>query len=253
MTHYLPLTTTPNFLRHNVPSQQSSPGQPATTWEAVERQDWHLWILASILLLVLGTSVMAFMFPAAIWFSQDLPFPVAPRAMSGFCVLMLLAFAYMLQRQTTVRSLRRKLYAALVAAADIERMRFESVVETLPGLNQFRDSLAMEYRRASTSGTHLSITLIDLPCSTPEERGRAAEMIRYSLRSGEGLFSLPSDLFGLILPNMASHQAHAFTTQAEARLQAAFPALKINTTVNAYPDNAGSLSELESVLRSRIQ
>jgi GGDEF domain-containing protein len=253
MTQYIPLTASADFLRRNPPAPPPAPARPAPTWESLERQDWHLWILAGILLLVLGGSLVAFMFPAAFWFAQELPLRAAPRAVGGFCVLMLLAFAYMVQRQTTVRSLRRQLYVALMAAAETERQRFESVVETLPGLSQFRDSLAMEYRRASTSGAPLSVALLDLPCSTAEERGRAAEMIRYLLRSGEGLFSLPGELFGLILPNMAVHHANGFASQAVVKLTAAFPALQVNTTVNTYPDQAGSLSELESVLRSRIQ
>ncbi len=82
----------------------------------VERQDWHLWVQAKLLLFVLGVSLLSFMFPAAFWFEKELPVRGPQRAFLGFCFLLALVLVYMLQRQAAVRRLKRQLFEARLAA-----------------------------------------------------------------------------------------------------------------------------------------
>src|SRR3990172_8212641 len=92
-----------------------------SNWESLERQDWHLWILAVLLLFILGVSLLSFMFPSVYWLAQETTMEAPQRAFFGFCVLLALTLVYMLQRQATVRRLRRSLYLAQVAASETEQ------------------------------------------------------------------------------------------------------------------------------------
>ena len=105
----------------------------------------------------------------------------------------------MLQRQATVRRLKRSLYEALAKATEAEQTTNLMAYASLPEVGQFRDSLAMEYRRASRTGDPLAILLLELPGGTRTELGRAAGEIHGMLRRGETLFRISDVRFGLIL------------------------------------------------------
>ena len=44
-----------------------------TSWETADRLDWHLWVLAILLIFVLGVSLLGFMFSAAFWANTKMP------------------------------------------------------------------------------------------------------------------------------------------------------------------------------------
>src|SRR3990172_4672092 len=154
-----------------------SAGQESN-WEMLERQDWHLWILAVLLMFVLGISLLSFMFPSVFWLGQQTEIGTPERAFFGFCVLLALTLVYMLQRQATIRGLKRSLYRAQAAASEAEQQARITAFTSLPQVGQFRDSLAMEYRRASHAGDSLALMLLALPQSAPEELGRLAHLLR---------------------------------------------------------------------------
>lgn len=72
-------------------------------WGTLERLDWHLWVLAILLIFVLGISLLSFMFPSAFWLGEQQPSSISQRAFVGFSVLLALVLVYLLQRQATVR------------------------------------------------------------------------------------------------------------------------------------------------------
>jgi GGDEF domain-containing protein len=218
-------------------------------WETLERQDWHLWILAVLLLFVLGVSLLSFMFPSVFWLSRGAEISTPERAFFGFCVLLALTLVYMLQRQATVRRLKRSLYQAQVAASEAEQEVHLVSLTSLPELHQFRDSLAMEYRRASHASESLSVILLDLGDVAEEKLGRMAHLLRLVLRPHETLFRLSQQRFGLILPIMRSADADAFANQITDRLRRGMPGTEITSTVLVYPEQASSLTELEGRLR----
>jgi GGDEF domain-containing protein len=218
-------------------------------WEALERQDWHLWILAMLLLFVLGVSLLSFMFPSAFWPGRDVAATAPQQAFFGFCVLLALTLVYLLQRQATIRRLKRSLYRAEVAATEAEQEVRRISLTSLPEVSQFRDSLAMEYKRASRAGEPLSVILFDLPDASADTLGQAAYLLRQALRPHEALFRIAGQRFGLIFPAMRSADASAFSTQLTDQLHRVLSGEGVSSTVIAYPDQAGSLAELEGRVR----
>lgn len=225
---------------------------PATrdsNWEMLERQDWHLWILAVLLMFVLGVSLLSFMFPSVFWLTRQAEMGTPERAFFGFCLLLALTLVYMLQRQATVRRLKRSLYQAQVAASEAEQQVHLVSLTSLPELNQFRDSLAMEYRRATHASESLSVILLQPGEASEDKLGRIAHFLRLMLRPHETLFRVSPQRFGLILPLMRAADAEAFANQITERLRRAMPEEQIDSTVLVYPEQAGSLTELEGRLR----
>ena len=159
-----------------------------SNWETLERQDWHLWILAVLLMFVLGVSLLSFMFPSVFWLNRQADIGTPERAFFGFCLLLALTLVYMLQRQAMVRRLKRSLYQAQVAASEAEQQVHLVSLTSLPELNQFRDSLAMEYRRATHAGESLSVILLDLGDVSEDKLGSMAHLLRLMLRPHETLF-----------------------------------------------------------------
>ena len=225
-------------------------GDQRAKWESLEQQDWHLWILAVLLMFVLGVSLLSFMFPTVFWLTREADVATPERAFFGFCVLLALTLVYMLQRQAMVRRLKRSLYLAQLAASDAEqRVRLVSLT-SLPELNQFRDSLAMEFRRASHTGDSLSVVLLDLGTAIEDDLGQMAHLLREMLRPHENLFRLSPQRFGLIVPLLSAADVTAFANQMTERLRRAMPSIEIASTVIVYPEQATSLAELEGRVRA---
>ena len=217
-------------------------------WETAERLDWHLWILAILLIFVLGVSLLGFMFPTAFWFGQELPMQSPQRAFFGFCVLLALVLVYLLQRQATVRRLKRQLFEAQAAVVVAEREATTEAFLALPGTPQFRDALAMEFRRASNSESHLAEVLFTAPNISLDTLGRLAKHLRSVLRRGESLYRISDKAVAVILPGMQLADAASFAADVEGL--AGIPKNELEVTVKAFPEDVSSLAELEARIRS---
>jgi len=222
-------------------------GNQEAAWERLERLDWHLWVLAVFLILVLGSSLLSFMFPSVFWFREDMAVATPQRAFFGFCILLSLVLVYLLQRQATVRRLRRQLFEAQTLAASATREASLQSFHTLPTLNQFRDALAMEYRRASSSGSKLAVVLFTIPKAPSESLGQMARILRSVLRQGEILCRISDRGFGIILPGMELKTAASFATQTEELL--GMPREDVEVLITTYPEEVNSLAELEHRLQ----
>jgi len=225
----------------------------ARNWQALERQDWHLWILVLLLMFVMGASLLVFMFPSAFWPEEESAAPALQRAFFGFCLLFVLALAYMLQRQATVRRLRRSLYEAQAAAVAAEREANLRGFEALPKAAQFHDSLAMEYLRASHSDGHLAVLLLEAAEATPEDMGHVSGLLRGILRPGETLFRISENALGVIMPGTPQKVAAAFGTSVQERAGSLRAGMPVSVTVGSYPEEIATVSEFEQLLRSVIQ
>jgi len=219
--------------------------------EQLDKQDWQLWTLAVLMMFVLGVSLLSFMFPAAFWNAEQLAIRAPQRAFVGFCVLLSLALLYMLQRQARVRSLRRQLFAALALAAEGEQRALWRAYHSLPGMRQFRDSLAMEFRRASAAEKNLAVILLEVSQSESDSMGQIAATIRQMLRRCESLFRLADTSLCVILPESSLVEANALASQAEENVRLSWPDLKLNARVTAFPEEAHSYYDLEEKLRTR--
>jgi GGDEF domain-containing protein len=217
------------------------------SWEKLERLDWHLWVLAVLLIFVLGASLLSFMFPTVFWLRTSASSESQQGAFFGFCTLMALVLVYLLQRQAIVRRLKRQLYEAHSMVAAATREASIQSFQTLPTLNQFRDALAMEYRRASSTGTNVAVVVISTPKASLDSLGYMASVLRSLLRQEESLYRLSDKGFGLIFPGMALKSAASFATQAERLL--GLPKEDMEVTISAFPEEVSTLMELEQRLR----
>lgn len=230
------------------PGQQGLAGK---NLEQLDRQDWQLWTLAVLMMFVLGVSLLSFMFPAAFWDAEQLAIRAPQRAFVGFCVLLSLALLYMLQRQARVRSLRRQLFAALAFAAEGEQRALWRAFHALPTMRQFRDSLAMEFRRASAAEKHLAVILLEVSHNEADAMGQIAGTLRQMLRRCESLYRLADTSLGVILPESTLVEANALALQAEQNVRLSRPDLNLTARVTAFPEEAHSYYDLEEKLRTR--
>jgi diguanylate cyclase (GGDEF)-like protein len=104
---------------------------------SIDRRDWHLWLLAFLLIFVLGIGLLSFMFPAAFWERGEI-IQAPNRAFYGFSLLLILTLAYMYQKESKLRELKRKQWEAkLVYTA------FHDPLTGLPNRLLFLDRLAL--------------------------------------------------------------------------------------------------------------
>lgn len=240
------LGTDPINLLPITASEEHRPQLIESSWEQLDRQDRHLWILAIVLLSVLGASLLIFMIPSVFWFNRETAVADPERAFFGFGVLLALVLAYLLERQATVRRLRQKLYEARTAVAVAEKKAVCQGFLALPCTDQFRDELAMEYRRASTLGAPLATMLFGVPKASTEVMGRLASVLGHMLRQGENLYRISGTAVGIIFPGMHVKEVASFAAQA-AKLSG-IPNEGCEITTAVYPEEAASLSELEERL-----
>ena len=78
-----------------------------TSWTSIDRRDWHLWLVAILLIFVLGVGLLSFMFPAAFWDRAGVV-QAPDRAFYGFSLLLALTLAYLFQKESNLRELKRK-------------------------------------------------------------------------------------------------------------------------------------------------
>jgi GGDEF domain-containing protein len=158
----------------------------------------------------------------------------------------------MLQRQATVRRLRKQLYQAQLDASEaLVRANIMSLT-ALPEVSQFRDLLAMEYRRASHSGDQFAVILLDLPDLSDEKLGQTAQLVHMMLRPHEALFRVAPRRLGIILPAIRFADATAFAAHLGDNIRRTLPGEQVAESVIAYPEQAGSLMELEGRLRAAV-
>ncbi len=219
------------------------------SWEKLEQQDWRLWKTAVVFIFVLGLSLLTFIFPMTFWFAEDLGIHAPQRAFFGFCLLLGLMSVYLLQRQSVIRRLKRQVFAAQKEALEAERRSQAELFLSLPGVGQFRDGLAMEYRRASSSASHLAVVLFSAGAADAAQMGRLATLLRSALRRGETLARLSKSTIGLILPDLELADATSLAANLEERIRTELSAVEVISSVTAYPQQASSLLELETPLR----
>lgn len=220
--------------------------QKEMNWESVDRLDWHLWLLTIFLLLVLGISLLGFMFPTVFWFGKELPMEAPQRAFFAFCVLLGLVLVYLMQRQAAIRRLKRKLFETQLELRSSQQEASIQVFLALPERPQLQDALAMEFRRASAAGSHLSEVVFQLVHESREQLSLLVSALRTMLRRGESMFRIGEHGIVVILPNTSLATAAAFASQVEQ-----FVGLekdKLQTRVASYPEEASSLKELEERL-----
>ena len=140
----------------NQPLPRKEPS-PETSWASIDRRDWHLWLLSFLLIFVLGVGILSFMFPTAFW-ERGGVLQAPDRAFYGFSLLLILTLAYLHQKESKLRELRRKQWEAkLVHTA------FHDPLTDLPNRLLFLDRLGLCVSRTKRHQNYLfAVLYVDL-------------------------------------------------------------------------------------------
>ena len=140
----------------NQPLPRKEPS-PETSWASIDRRDWHLWLLSFLLIFVLGVGILSFMLPTAFW-ERGGVLQAPDRAFYGFSLLLILTLAYLHQKESKLRELRRKQWEAkLVHTA------FHDPLTDLPNRSLFLDRLGLCVSRTKRHQNYLfAVLYIDL-------------------------------------------------------------------------------------------
>ena len=140
----------------NQPLPRKEPS-PETSWASIDRRDWHLWLLSFLLIFVLGVGILSFMLPTAFW-ERGGVLQAPDRAFYGFSLLLILTLAYLHQKESKLRELRRKQWEAkLVHTA------FHDPLTDLPNRLLFLDRLGLCVSRTKRHQNYLfAVLYIDL-------------------------------------------------------------------------------------------
>ena len=114
------------------------------SWASIDRRDWHLWLLSFLLIIVLGMGLLSFMFPVAFW-ERDAILQAPDRPFYGLSLLLVLTLAYLHQKQSRLRELKRKQWEARLV-----HVAFHDPLTDLPNRSLFADRLEQCVSRAQT-------------------------------------------------------------------------------------------------------
>ncbi|HLW79648.1 MAG TPA: GGDEF domain-containing protein [Terriglobia bacterium] len=233
--------------------------------EDLDRRDRHLWLLAIVMIVILGTGVALLMYPSVFAVapgSGDVP--VLRRTFVAFCVLNFLFVVYVLDRQIAVRRLRRCLIEEERQNTELRARASSELIRSLPDFNHFQDRLAMQFRRASHSHEALTLLVVGLkPSGTLRQGaeletayGDAAKAILRKLRTEDSVYRICPGVFGVLLPGVNGRGLEAISTRlAESLTDVAGAAGRFAFEMEtvSYPENVTAAHEMEIVARSRLE
>lgn len=124
-----------------------------TSWTSIDRRDWHLWLVAFLLIFVLGVGLLSFMFPAAFW-ERGGVVQAPDRAFYGFSLLLVLTLAYLFQKESKLRELKR-----LQWEERLVHNAFHDPLTDLPNRLLFLDRLGLCVSRAKRNPDYLFAVL----------------------------------------------------------------------------------------------
>jgi GGDEF domain-containing protein len=227
----------------------------------LDRRELNLWILAYSIILILAVGVGLLMYPTV--FSHPLSLGEMPSRMAffGFCGLAALAVGYFVDRQVVIRHLRTELEAEKTHISAIRREASSNLLTNLPGLNVFRDRLAMEYRRALTTHQPLSLLTVDLKPSrdlnisgeTETTFGDAAKTLMRKLRGEDSLYLFAPGVFGILLPSVSTGGANIVRDRLMEGLHDAAGVsdrFSFGITVLNFPEHVDTAREMEESVQS---
>ena len=227
----------------------------------LDRRDAELWIMAITMIGILagGMALLMYFFSLG---SPVLPNGVSPReVIFSFCVLSLLLVAYLVERQLTVRHLRKQLREERTRTVRLLGQASADLLETLPDLEQFRTQLKLEFSNAQTFQQPLSLVLTLLrPSPQVLDSGETSMVIADAvkatvrmLRGEDMVYLLAPGVFGILLPGKLEEDAERVAERVRERLLEASGAnhrFAFNVRVINYPRHVASISEIDEFIES---
>jgi GGDEF domain-containing protein len=227
----------------------------------LERRQWHLWALALTVIVILAIGMGLLMYPAVFAHPVVLSGATLRQIFFGFCTLSTLLLGYLVDRQIVISNLRKRLEEEQKRVMDIRHEASVDLLGTLPGLDHFRDRLAMEFRRASHTRQPLSLLAINLKPSrqladTAEVQtafGDAVKALTRKLRGGDSIYLFAPGVFGVVLPGADLYNAYRVVDRLADGLQDASGActrFAFDVQVFNYPEHAATARELEEAINA---
>ncbi len=228
---------------------------------SIDRRELQLWILALTVILVLAVGVALLMFPTVYFSGVNLAGLPMRAIFFGFCGLSTLVLGYFIDRQALVRRLRAELKDEKLHIAQIRQEAAADLLTSLPGLNIFRDRLAMEHRRALHTHQPLSLLTVELKPSRdlagPGEIGTAfgdgAKTLMRKLRGEDSIFLLVPGVFGIVVPAVNARDAYLLRDRLLEGLHDAAGVtnrFSFSVSVVSFPEHVTTARELEQSMRS---
>lgn len=225
---------------------------PAT----LDRRDTQLWVLAIAMIVILAAGVALLMYPAIFAMPVVLSGSLVRRVFVSFCVLSLLVVGYLMDRRFVVNGLRRRLVEEQARARRMLNEASAELLNTLPGIEHFRDRLAMEFRRTVNAQLPLSLVLVGLKASDHlgdsndalTAYGDAAKAMVRKLRGEDSIYCFRPGVFGVVLPGVrASDAARVRDRLAEGLTDASGAGARFSfiLRVVGYPESVTTAHEME--------
>jgi GGDEF domain-containing protein len=225
---------------------------PAT----IERRESHLWILALTIIFVLTAGLALMMYPRVFGHHAVLDGWVLKAVFFGFCALSLLVDVYLAERQLVIGHLRKQLAEENARFSSLREQASEDMVASLPGIDRFRDCLAMEFRRASN--TKLPITLVTVgvqPLAGTENKpsisvsyGDALKALARILRCKDSIYHFAPGVFGVVLPGVSVTLAQEIVRKLGKGLQTASGSnsrFSYSISMTNFPNQVATAREME--------
>jgi GGDEF domain-containing protein len=227
----------------------------------LERREFQLSLFACLAITVLAGGLALLMYPAVFANREASGSRVPQVAFFGFCGLACLLVAYIIERQVTIHRLRLQIAADRKKSSEALMQASADILSTMPDFNTFEDRLTMEYRRAASAETKLSVLVvsIQLRAAFSEQHvamsalGDAARAVSRKLRDQDSLYLLRPGYFGVILPGVDQTSAKRVSARLAEGLSDSAGAndrftFKIDSV--SYPEQTSSAHDLEFVVNS---
>lgn len=185
------------------------------SWVSIDRMDWQLGLLTILLILVLGTGLLSFMFPAVFWARSEKLLVSEDRAFYGLCTLLGLTMAYLLQRQIQLRRLKRGLMIERKGwEEDLIHNAFHDALTGLPNRSLLLDRLTLSLARANRHKEYqFAVIFIDLDRfkmvndsmghrTGDQVLGEVARRLQRCIRTEDTVARLGGDEFAILLENV---------------------------------------------------
>jgi GGDEF domain-containing protein len=227
----------------------------------LDRRELHLWLLAITVMLVMAIGMALLMYPTAFSEPVVLTDPTLRKTFFGFCVLSVLLAGYFLDRQLTIRQLRKRLFEEQRRVAKLRHEASAELLESLPGFGHFQDRIAMEFRRASHTQEPLSLLVVQLkparelsePVEITSAFGDGAKALVHTLRREDSIYQFRPGVFGILLPGVSATDAYHVLDRIADRLQAASGAgecFSFDARIVNYPEHIATAREMEKAVVS---
>lgn len=198
----------------------------------IEKRDWELWLIASVVGILVGVGLLVLIMPAAFMKQDDIHFEitVSRQLVVGLFVLLILLNTYLVTRRLELRRARQCLISSTIQN---ELVRLQSFTDPLTEIYNRRslDEMAGRFiSHARRLENPLTFLLIDVDRFKEVNTqfghltgdfvlAEIASLLKSSVRGSDAVVRYGGDEFLLILADTSSAGAHRVIERAQAYLR----------------------------------